>query len=182
MPLYPIQILSIHIAPDHKIFGKTDEDLSGADLISLSKAQFIADSGIEGDRFCRHRPKYNGHVTFFSAEVWEAITESFELNQSIGPEILRRNILVSGVDLKALYGQAFSIQGIQFLGTVHCAPCTAMNRALGDGARAALRDRGGLRAQVKSGGRLRLGKSDLATNASMIPNHAATRPDQPSLP
>ncbi len=150
MNRYPIEIHGIYTAPDHKVFGQRGGNLDGADLRSHSTINLIADSGIEGDRFCRHRPDYNGHVTFFSLEVWQALAKALSLPDSMGPEVTRRNLIVSGVDLKALYGVPFRIQGVHFLGATHCAPCLAMNRVLGPGAREALRSRGGLRAQNAS--------------------------------
>lgn len=180
--LYPIEVLGIFIAPEHSVFGVSQGDVSGRDLIQLSEANLIENSGIEGDRFCRQRDNYNGHVTFFSKEVWDDIADKFDLIHEVGPEILRRNIIVSGADLKALYQTPFSIQNIQFLGTVHCAPCLAMNRALGKGAREALRSRGGLRAQVKSNGLLRTGQCDLSTDGRMDAANAATQEPKKDLP
>jgi MOSC domain-containing protein YiiM len=179
---YPIEVLGIFIAPEHRVFGVSQGDVTGRDLIRLNEASLIENSGIEGDRFCRRRDNYNGHVTFFSKEVWDDIAENFNLAHEVGPEILRRNVVVSGADLRALYQTSFSIQNIQFLGTTHCAPCLAMNRALGKGAREALRSRGGLRAQVKSSGLLRIGQCDLATDARMNPANAATQEPKKDLP
>ncbi|NEQ69285.1 MAG: molybdenum cofactor biosysynthesis protein [Symploca sp. SIO2D2] len=183
MPSYPIEIHGIFIAPSHRVFGhKPPQDLGGGDLQSLTNARLIADSGIEGDRFCRHRPDYNGHVTFFSLEVWIEIKKCLSLPDTVGPEIARRNIIVSGVDLKALYDQPFEIQGIQFAGTVHCAPCLAMNEAIGKDARTALYARGGLRAQVRSSGELKTGKSELTAEVEFDPIQAAFQEPKPDLP
>lgn len=182
MHRYPITIHGIFIAPKHKVFGRGEEQLSGDDLESLSHANLIADAGIEGDRFCRLRPDYNGHVTFFSLEAWDAVVRELNLPLSMGPERTRRNVMISGVDLKALYGSAFLIQDIQFFGTGHCAPCPAMNRAIGPGATEVLRSRGGLRAQVKSNGTLRTGISELRTRVSLDPSQAAMKVPQLKLP
>jgi len=46
MNRYPVEILGIYIAPDHKVFGKGEEDLSGQDIESKTTAKLIADSGI----------------------------------------------------------------------------------------------------------------------------------------
>lgn len=179
---YPIEIHGLFTAPEHRVFGKGKEDVSGRDLQSNSRVKLIADSGIEGDRFCRLRPDYNGHVTFFSQEVWEEALTELHLPSSIGPEVTRRNVIISGVDLKALYGAPFVIRGIRFVGTVHCSPCPAMNRAIGPGATAALRRRGGLRAQVKTSGVLKLGRSELLTSMLLDPKNAGTQPPPLKLP
>ncbi|MEM9158746.1 MAG: molybdenum cofactor biosysynthesis protein [Verrucomicrobiota bacterium] len=183
MPSFPIHIHGIYIAPQHKVFGHQDpDDLSGADLKSLETANLIAHSGIEGDRFCRNRPDYNGHITFFSLEVWNEVKTSLKLPDTVGPEVARRNVIISGIDLKALYEQAFEIQGIQFQGKVHCSPCAAMNQALAAGARAALRSRGGLRAQILSSGELKSGVSQLTSEADCSPANAATQLKLPNIP
>jgi MOSC domain-containing protein YiiM len=179
---YHIKIHGLYIAPEHKVFGKGAEDLSGRDLLSKSKIKLIADSGIEGDRFCRLRPDYNGHVTFFSREVWDEVSNILYLPETMGPEITRRNIIVSGVDLKLLYGAPFTIQNIQFLGTIHCAPCPAMNRAISAEATTALRSRGGLRAQVKTSGVLNIGPADLITDVLFDPQNASTQIPLTKLP
>ena len=179
---YPIEIVGIFIAPEHRVFGQDKEDVSGEDLLSKEEVNLVADTGIEGDRFFRHRPDYNGHVTFFSQEVWDEVKQELNLPDSLGPELTRRNVIVSGVDLKALYGASFEINGIQFVGTVHCAPCPAMNRAIGAGATAALRGRGGLRAQLKSDGALKIGLAELTTEVYFDAGDAATQPKQIKLP
>ncbi len=182
MHRYGIHIHGLFTAQEHRVFGKAEQDLSGKDLLANSQVNLLVDSGIEGDRFCRHRPDYNGHVTFFSQEVWEELVKELNLPNTLGPELTRRNIIVSGVDLKSLYGVPFEINGVQFKGTIHCAPCPAMNRAIGAGATAVLRSRGGLRAQVKSNGRLRMGACDLKTSCDFDPKNAASQIPLPKLP
>lgn len=182
MPSYPITIHEINIAPEHQIFGKKDGVLDGSDIVSKNEVRLIENTGIEGDRFCKHRPESNGHVTFFSLEVWHEVQQQLDLSPDLRPALTRRNIIISGVDLKALYGQAFTIQDIQFLGTVHCAPCLGMNRALGPGARDALYSRGGLRAQVHSTGTFTTGDCHLSTDALINPKNAATQDPLPNLP
>jgi MOSC domain-containing protein YiiM len=48
------------------------------------------------------------------------------------------------------------VQGVAFIGTGECRPCYWMDQALAPGAEAALRGRGGLRAQILTNGRLRV--------------------------
>lgn len=179
---FPIQIHGLYTAPEHRVFGIKEGNVSGEDLLSHKEANLIADAGIEGDRFCKHRPDYNGHITFFSREVWDEVSKELKLPQTAGPQLARRNVVVSGVDLKALYGQPFEINCIQFEGTVHCAPCPAMNRSICEGATKVLRGRGGLRAQVKSDGVLKCGPSELIAPVEMNPQLAATSGQHPKLP
>lgn len=182
MNQYLIKIHGIYIAAEHRVFGRSEENLNGEDLLSKEEVNLIADSGIEGDRFCKLRPDYNAHVTFFSQEVWDEVKMDLDLPETMGPELTRRNIIISGVDLKSLYGTDFEIGSIQFRGTIHCSPCPAMNWAIGPGATAALRARGGLRAQVKTNGVLKTGPGVLASNVVMDPGEAASQPPLPNLP
>jgi len=182
MPEYTIEIHSLHIAPEHRVFGRRREDLSGSDLLAMERVKVVANSGIEGDRFFRYRPDYNGHVTFFSREVWDDVSKILDIPDSMGPELTRRNVIVSGVDLKALYGVGFALQDIRFFGTGHCSPCPAMNRAIGESAFKALRGRGGLRAQVKSSGLLKVGRCELITEAIFDTSKAGEQPRSLKLP
>ncbi|MDG2170293.1 MAG: molybdenum cofactor biosysynthesis protein [Opitutales bacterium] len=182
MASYPIEILGLYIAPEHRVFGKNNEDVGGEDLVSKEEVKLVSDTGIEGDRFFKLRPDYNGHVTFFSQEVWDEVVNELDLPDSMGPELIRRNIIVSGVDLKSLYGAAFEINGIQFVGTVHCSPCPAMNRAIDPAATKALRGRGGLRAQVKSNGSLQKESAVLIADVLFDQENAGTQPILPRLP
>jgi len=65
---------------------------------------------------------------------------------------VRRNVLTRGVDLPALIGREFELQGVRFVGTEECRPCYWMDHAIAPGAEAWLRGRGGLRARVVSDG------------------------------
>jgi MOSC domain-containing protein YiiM len=65
------------------------------------------------------------------------------------------------VDLKELIGVDFELQGVQFRGTGHCAPCHWMNDAFAPGAEEFLAGRGGLRARILSDGRIARGDARL---------------------
>ena len=73
------------------------------------------------------------------------------------PAVLRRNAITRGVDLASLYDREFEVQGVRFRGMGECKPCYWMDRALGPGAEAALKGRGGLRAKILSDGKIAVG-------------------------
>ena len=75
--------------------------------------------------------------------------------------VLRRNVIVSGVELNELIGVDFALQGVQFRGTAHCAPCHWMNTAFAPGAEKFLAGRGGLRARILTDGRISVGDAQL---------------------
>jgi MOSC domain-containing protein YiiM len=76
--------------------------------------------------------------------------------------VLRRNLIVSGIELNELIGADFTLQGVHFRGTAHCKPCYWMNTAVAPGAEEFLANRGGLRARILSDGRVGLGEAQLA--------------------
>jgi len=72
------------------------------------------------------------------------------------PGVARRNVITAGIDLNRLIGEEFVLQGVRFAGVEECRPCYWMEQALGPGAEAALRGRGGLRARILTDGPLRV--------------------------
>ena len=63
--------------------------------------------------------------------------------------------MTRGVDLNEWIGREFELQGVRFRGVQECKPCYWMDGAFGPGANAAMKGRGGLRAEVLSNGVLR---------------------------
>ena len=117
----------------------------------------VAGRGIEGDRFFDHKENYKGQITFFSSEVFEEICSQLGVPGK-SPGVTRRNVITEGVDLNSLVGVEFEIQGLRFAGIAECTPCYWMDLAIATGAEKLLQGRGGLRAQVLTGGILRADK------------------------
>jgi FdhD protein len=88
---------------------------------------------------------------------------------------LRRNVLVSGVDLNALIGKTFIIGGVVFEGVEECKPCYWMDQAVAPGAHAFLAGRGGLRCRILADGVLRTGEANLETVAPQSKSFPALR-------
>ncbi|MEJ7703232.1 MAG: hypothetical protein WKF47_06065 [Geodermatophilaceae bacterium] len=80
--------------------------------------------------------------------------------------MLRRNVIVSGVDLNALIGESFELQGVRFHGTAHCKPCYWLDTAFAPGAEAWLKGNGGLRAEILTNGCLTTGAAELVLRAT----------------
>jgi hypothetical protein len=77
----------------------------------------------------------------------------------VNPGAVRRNVVVEGIDLPALIGARFSLGGVTFEGTAESTPCYWMDQAVGPGAEAWLKGRGGLRARILTDGDLAVGPS-----------------------
>ena len=118
-------------------------------------ATISAESGMVGDHYSGQNGKR--HVTLIQAEHLPAIAAFVGL-PSVDPALLRRNIVVSGLNLLALKGQRFRLGDAVILEhTGECYPCSKMETALGDGGYNALRGHGGITARVVQGGQIRVG-------------------------
>lgn len=155
-------IEQIFTSPGHNYFGHYGREPDAFPFEEKEAIECVAGRGIRGDRFFDYKDDYKGQITFFSREVFDALLREFGLTNR-SPGIMRRNLIVSGVRLNDLIGAEFELQGVHFLGTVHCAPCFWMDRAVAPGAEkflAADKD-GGLRARILSNGQLGLGEAQL---------------------
>jgi MOSC domain-containing protein YiiM len=80
-----------------------------------------------------------------------------ESGVELGEHESRRNLVTEGVPLLHLEGQTFRIGEVVLRGIESCPPCAHLERLTRPGVRAALVNRGGLRAEVVQGGLLRIG-------------------------
>lgn len=156
-----IEIHHIFVAPQHGFIGQQADAARTHQMQELEEVECVAGSGLRGDRFFDYKEDYKGQATFFSADVFAQAC--LHVNAPKAPAwAMRRNIMVSGLDLNELVGREFEIAGVRFLGTEECAPCRWMDRAIGPGARAFLAGNGGLRTRILHGGILRRGPQELA--------------------
>lgn len=71
---------------------------------------------------------------------------------TVDPALLRRNLVVSGLNLNALRGRVIEVGTARLLITGICAPCSRMEEALGRGGYSAMRGHGGWCAEVAEPG------------------------------
>ena len=76
---------------------------------------------------------------------------------SIDPALLRRNIVVSGINLLALQERTFQLGEVVLEGAGPCVPCERMEQTLGPGGYNAMNGHGGICARVVAGGIVRVG-------------------------
>lgn len=123
-----------------------------ANLVALNDGE-ITENGLAGD----HRTKPGKRaVTLIQAEHLQAIAALAGQNE-INPGQLRRNIVVSGINLLALKDRKFQIGDAILEGTGICAPCSRMEEEFGQGGYNAVRGHGGITAQVLTPGPIKLG-------------------------
>ena len=111
--------------------------------------------GLLGDRY-HGKPESKRQVTLIQAEHIAAAA-SFLGKESIDPALLRRNIVVKGINLLALKDHKFRIGEVLLEYTGPCHPCSRMEEALGEGGYNAMRGHGGITARVLEGGRICVG-------------------------
>jgi len=125
-------------------------------LQSVDNAVAVAGMGLEGDHRMKKTPGSGRQVTLISKEFIEQIS-AFTGITAIDPAILRRNIVVEGINLNALRRQRFRVGAALFEATQLCHPCARMEEALGQGGVAAMIGHGGLCARILEEGLIRLG-------------------------
>ena len=134
-----------------------------APAIAVDEALAIAGRGLEGDRSCRPRPAGAGEskrqVTLIQAEHLPVIA-ALVGRAEVPPALMRRNLVVSGINLLAArtlfkdQPMLIRIGNVLLEATGPCEPCSLMEELLGAGGYNAVRGHGGLTARVLQGGRL----------------------------
>jgi len=124
-------------------------------MIALESVEVCLENGLIGDRF-KGKPGAKRQVTLIQKEHLPVIQSILD-REEIDPAILRRNLVVSGINLQSLKQQTFSIGSAVLSGTGNCPPCSKMEEVLGPGGYNAMRGHGGLTASVVTGGTIKLG-------------------------
>jgi MOSC domain-containing protein YiiM len=117
--------------------------------------------GLVGDYRAEHTPRDSAkrQVTLIQAEHLPVIAAlaGRALEPAELAKLLRRNLVVRGINLLALKAQTFRIGEVVLAGSGLCAPCSQMEDALGTGGYNAMRGHGGITARVLLAGTLRIG-------------------------
>jgi MOSC domain-containing protein YiiM len=149
-----VEICHLYISAGHNFFGHHGHEPAAHPAVEVPVIECVAGHGVRGDRFFDYGEDYEGQITFFSSEVFEELCSALKVNNCSSARV-RRNIITRGVDLNDLIDQDFEVQGVCFHGTGECRPCYWMDRAIGPGAEAFLKGRGGLRARILTDGTVR---------------------------
>ncbi|WP_171101101.1 MOSC domain-containing protein [Ruegeria sp. HKCCD7255] len=120
--------------------------------MQVVEAAMILTDGIEGD-WARAGKRA---VTLIQHEHLSAIG-GYLGRGAVAPDVLRRNLVVSGINLSALKGREVQVGQAVLRFTSICAPCSRMEEALGEGGYSAVRGHGGWCAEVLKPGQARLG-------------------------
>lgn len=158
----------------------------GQPCLQQDQVQAIAKLGLQGDRISlRQSSAPNGskrQVTLLQAEHLPVIA-ALTGHSQVDPALLRRNLVISGINLLATKS-LFKDQPLHLLiGDVvlevsgPCEPCSKMEQVLGKGGYNAMRGHGGITARIIRGGLLRIGDS-----VKIVVGTDIEKPQQSSLP
>jgi MOSC domain-containing protein YiiM len=125
-------------------------------IIEVDSVEALIDRGLAGDHRVDKSPGSGRQVTLISREFIQQ-TAHFLRAEEPHPSLLRRNLVVSGINLHALRYQRFAIGEAVLEAGALCHPCSRMETALGRGAVAAMLGHGGLCCRVIRGGIMRIG-------------------------
>ena len=126
-----------------------------APLLTPDNATLVAGHGIAGDHY-DSKQRGPRQVTLVAVEDLQAIA-AFLGRAELTPELLRRNLMTSAINLVALKQSRFRIGAALLEGSGDCAPCSRMEAALGPGGYNAMRGHGGITARIVTGGEIRIG-------------------------
>ncbi len=125
-------------------------------MVTVAEVTAIANRGLEGDRSAV-RSSSRRQVTLIQAEHLPVITSLLAREEAITPDVLRRNLVISRLNLAALRTSTFRIGSVVLEGTGHCHPCSRMEETFGHGGYNAVRGMGGITARIVEGGVIRVG-------------------------
>ena len=126
------------------------------DLEFVEEVKAIAEQGLEGDHYSSRSGKRQ--VTLIQQEHIMAVA-SMQGQSGIDPGLLRRNIVVKGLNLLALKDKKFRLGDAVLEYSGLCHPCSRMEENLGDGGYNAMRGHGGITARIVSTGSITLGST-----------------------
>ena len=144
------KVVSIHIAA-----------VAAAPIKSVAEVIALAGRGLEGDRYANKLGTYSNdpgtgrHVTLIEIEAVEALKR--EYNVGVAAALCRRNIVTRAVALNHLVEKEFSVGEVVLRGMRLCEPCAHLEKLSAPGALRGLIHRGGLRAEILTGGTIRVG-------------------------
>ena len=133
-----------------------------APVQSRQQVEAIPGVGLEGDRYAalcdqgtEKKPHNKREITLIEIENIEALESEHGLK--VDPASMRRNIVSRGVDLNSLVGVEFQVGEVRLQGMDLCEPCSYIEGQTTQGVLKAMLKKGGLRAQILSGGIVHVG-------------------------
>ena len=142
--MHPGTLLWIGIRPERR-----------TPMLNVREARLDPREGLIGDHYLS-RTNGNRHLTLIGQENLAAIA-GFLRRDTVSPELLRRNLVISGINLLALKTKCFQLGECLLEMTGECHPCSRMEAIFGTGGYNAVRGHGGITARVLRGGMIHVG-------------------------
>ena len=130
-------------------------------LHSFTEVEALAGRGLLGDRYCAKEGTFSAkdgpdrEVTLIESEALTGLQRDYGI--TLTPGQVRRNLLTQDVPLNHLVGHEFRVGAVLLRGIKLCEPCKHLEKLTVAGVMKGLAHRGGLRAQIVGGGKLRVG-------------------------
>nr|WP_290447296.1 MULTISPECIES: MOSC domain-containing protein [unclassified Pseudomonas] len=126
-------------------------------MLELDAVEARREAGLTGDH-ARPGPRNARQVTLIQWEHLAVISALLgrPADRPILPQDLRRNLVISGINLFSLKGRRFRVGQAILETTGWCQPCARLEQNLGVGTFQAVRGHGGITARVIQSGIIRL--------------------------
>ncbi|MDJ0612576.1 MAG: MOSC domain-containing protein [Rhizobiaceae bacterium] len=119
-------------------------------------------NGLQGDHYSGTGKRAITLIQYEHLPVIAALLAREEVDSFL----LRRNIVISGINLLSLRGTRFKIGSAELEGTGICAPCSRMEEVFGHGGYNAVRGHGGITAKVVKSGAVAVGEKVFAIKSA----------------
>ncbi len=126
------------------------------DPVIVESAEAVAGRGLKGDHYASRSHGKSGRraLTLIEREAYSHLEAE---GLGVDEPLLRRNLIVTGIDLNELVGKEFTVGEVRCRGTELCDPCRQIEQQTHQGVLKALVLRGGLCAEILSDGVIRAG-------------------------
>ena len=153
----PLQELIAHVPQQGRVRWIGVRPESRGAMVELEAVEARREAGLTGDH-ARPGPRNARQVTLIQ---WEHLAVISALlgrapQQPVQAQDLRRNLVISGINLFSLKGRRFRIGQAIFETTGWCQPCARLEQRLGLGTFQAVRGHGGITARVIHSGIIRV--------------------------
>ncbi len=125
-----------------------------ADVQVVSEIMVDTNQGVIGDHY--HGTNGKRHLTCIQKEHIETVSSI--LKKEISPTLLRRNLVIEGINLHSLISRTIRIgDSVVAEVTGPCHPCSRMEENLGPGGYNAMRGHGGITCRILKNGKIGIG-------------------------
>jgi MOSC domain-containing protein YiiM len=130
----------------------------------------VPGQGLEGDRYFAgngtfYAERKDGQdLTLIEAEAIEGLAREHGIELGAGES--RRNVVTRGIGLNDLVGRRFRVGEVECVGRRLCDPCSHLEKLTEPGVLKGLVNRGGLRADILTPGRISVGDEVLDLGAA----------------